>query len=803
MSNPTKTSGLESEYRQNWKPKFLCRSFKSPIILSDGKVTSCTLDRMGRNTVGSIYDDDFETLIARFGQQRMDAMADPLSKPLCHSCFTRLPRWQEQEVPRTGWISESISEESKMNYLALFKSDALSMNIELSSACNLQCTGCSHAEPTTFRPSRQTVNIDIDRLMAWMQGRVQKIEHIRLYHMGETWLHPRWFEFCIFLRQNNPSITLFTSTNGMPLDTEEKLQNVADSGINHVMFSIHGATQASTQAYMGKAFQLQTALDAARRLVELRANRLPRLYLSWKYLLFDWNDSDEEIELAMRLCDEIGFDELHFSITSQPAPSKRYNLNGPAWASMRAACSAAWSRSADYQRTAPMTAIYPGRDHRTQPVDLFTQNIENIPKLALVTNSTGSAQTAQQSNLASEAQLQGRKLLDSGHVLEAVRMLTEVIENVPETSFGVHATLGYSLLAGGRFKDALASFEVALSIDPTQCNEHFHLSRARALRAIGQNAEAEHAYEMALRLRECSKPGLYGEDIYLELRETSLALGHEAAADNAWRLWMESYWLADTHGRTIYCPIAKNACTFMKVALAMNSKRRQKFLESGQDGHVFTRTRENALRLGEIRLLKDRSYFSFVLLRDPFERLASAYCYNFVRPLQWRSIPDAPARPIVNAVHLSQGKEPDWSESISFAQFINYIVSCSDAELDHHWRPQSAFFNDIKDFSHVGCVENIEKTMKELAERRRWQFDFDQAKSRNALRRTPLPRAEYATMSTKELATLPGFPTVTDLFTEELRELVAVRYSKDICLHAQVMGDPEPIYPTGGALFFL
>lgn len=779
-----------------WAPRFLCYSFRSPIVLSDGVVTTCTLDHRGRNEVGSIFEDDFDTLIERFGRERLQAMATPLTKPLCHACYTRLPRWRDQQVPRADWLDERVDAERKQAYRRLFDPAKLSFNIELSSACNLRCIGCSLADPT-FRASRASPNIDLDRLMAWLDGHVERIAHVRLYHMGETWLHPRWFEFCRFLKLRNPALTLFTSTNGMPLDSEEKLVRVCDSGIDHVMFSIHGATRVSTQAYMGQAFDIDTVLAAVRRLVELRRQRRARLHLSWKYLLFEWNDSDEEIEAAKRLCDEVGFDELHFSVTSQPAPSRRYTLNGPDWAAVRQACADAWPRAAGYQQLAPMTAIYPGRRRRREPIRWEAGDAHARPGPSVL---PAPAPVVVLPTPAGELARQGRELLGQGRVLEAIRLLDPATGPAPRPTAVLHKLRGDALSAAGRTAEAVAAYVESLRLEPAPRTEHLHLGLARALRASGRLAEAESAYEAALRLRESATPGLYGEDLYLELRDTCLALGHHAAADSAWRMWKESAWLVDPRSRTVYCPIAKNACTFMKAALVLNSAQAEAYRASGQDAHVYTRGRDHGLRLGDARLATDPRYFSFVLLRDPFERLASAYGYNFVRPLQWREIPDAPGQPIVNAIHLREGREPDWRASISFDQFVREIIGREDADLDHHWRPQRAFFDEVSAFNHVGCIERIGETLAELHRCRRWQFDFDAKGVRNALRRAELPAARYDLMLPQQLARLPGMPTASQLFSDELRALVARRYADDLRLFSALGDDAGPVYPTGGAL---
>ena len=55
-------------------------------------------------------------------------------------------------------------------------------------------------------------------------------------------------------------------------------------------------------------------------------------FLNWRYILFNWNDSDEEMALARRLAAEIGVDRLSWEITDHPenAYSRRFVPGTPA-----------------------------------------------------------------------------------------------------------------------------------------------------------------------------------------------------------------------------------------------------------------------------------------------------------------------------------------------------------------------------------------------------------------------------------------------------------------------------------------
>ena len=41
-------------------------------------------------------------------------------------------------------------------------------------------------------------------------------------------------------------------------------------------------------------------------------------FLNWRYILFIWNDSDEEMDIARRLAADIGVDRLCWEITDHP-----------------------------------------------------------------------------------------------------------------------------------------------------------------------------------------------------------------------------------------------------------------------------------------------------------------------------------------------------------------------------------------------------------------------------------------------------------------------------------------------------
>ena len=93
------------------------------------------------------------------------------------------------------------------------------------------------------------------------------------------------------------------------------------SGIDEVTFSIDGARPESYVQYRQRG-----KFDVAMRNLRAMADEKRRPgrdlpYLNWRYILFKWNDSDEEMAEARRLAADLGVDRLCWEITDHPEDS--------------------------------------------------------------------------------------------------------------------------------------------------------------------------------------------------------------------------------------------------------------------------------------------------------------------------------------------------------------------------------------------------------------------------------------------------------------------------------------------------
>src|SRR4051812_9700570 len=208
--------------------------------------------------------------------------------------------------------------------------------IECTAACNISCAHACCAPETGITRTRQAGMLDFDLFRRVMDEAGPSLGRVDFFNYGEAFLHKRAVEMCEYIKSNFPHIYLYTSTNGLAL-SEEQARRLVHSGIDEVTFSIDGATQASYEQYRQRG-KLDVAFRNLRAMVdEKRRSGRDLPYLNWRYILFKWNDSDEEMRLARELAQDIGVDRLCWEITDHPedAFSRRFVPGKPDFDAIR------------------------------------------------------------------------------------------------------------------------------------------------------------------------------------------------------------------------------------------------------------------------------------------------------------------------------------------------------------------------------------------------------------------------------------------------------------------------------------
>jgi hypothetical protein len=143
-------------------------------------------------------------------------------------------------------------------------------------------------------------------------------------------LHKDALPFLRTVRRQRPDVLLHTNTNGLALTPKKIEELAAEPLIDLVVFSIDGAWEDSYRRYRVNG-QLKRALANLEALVRAceRAGTADRVEIIWQYILFEWNDSDEELAEARRLAAEIGV-PLKWVFTHTEGASKRYTAGSEA-----------------------------------------------------------------------------------------------------------------------------------------------------------------------------------------------------------------------------------------------------------------------------------------------------------------------------------------------------------------------------------------------------------------------------------------------------------------------------------------
>lgn len=217
--------------------------------------------------------------------------------------------------------------------------------------------------------------------------------------------------------------------------------------------------------------------------------------------------------------------------------------------------------------------------------------------------------------------------------------------------------------------------------------------------------------------------------------------------------------------RIAYTSIPKNACTSVKQTLGIAEGW---WVENGGSVHEASR-RHVPSGLLHLRDVDER----IVVIRNPWDRVVSAYQNKFT------SRDDAARMHAMShglADVLPAGADP---LDTTFTQFVQYLARTPDRHLDRHWRSQSDFLLD--GYTRWLRFEHLTEDAAFLAER---GYPLRQAAGHGtALRRKDLgpgwherPARALRRLKRRDDA----LPTVANIYTDELRSLVAERFAEDV-----------------------
>jgi len=286
------------------------------VVLSDGKVVCGCADPNGERPLGHLKDN---TLYEIWFSDKVKEIRRGLNQgyaEFCLPCGLKRKLTESEEPPQGHEHLEVLPR----------------IFLEPTVVCNLDCFKAVCSKDSGIIKTRERPHFPMDQFKQVIDEVGPKMIRLDLFNYGDPFVHPQAAEMVEYIKRNYPHIYLYISTNGLMLD-EEKIKKIVDAGLDEITFSVDGADQETYQRYrQGGDFGKVTSI--MRRMVEER-NKTGREvpFINWRYILFNWNDSDKQMKQVKTLAREIGVDRFTWEITDHPveAKSEKYQVGTEYW----------------------------------------------------------------------------------------------------------------------------------------------------------------------------------------------------------------------------------------------------------------------------------------------------------------------------------------------------------------------------------------------------------------------------------------------------------------------------------------
>jgi hypothetical protein len=265
--------------------------------------------------------------------------------------------------------------------------------------------------------------------------------------------------------------------------------------------------------------------------------------------------------------------------------------------------------------------------------------------------------------------------------------------------------------------------------------------------------------------------------------------------------------LVNERYRFIFCPIPKNANTSMCLWF-LNTLGVE--ICPGMKIHEHVRKNYSILNYGptEIQHLLD-TYYKFSIVRNPWSRIVSAFAEKFlctslfkisslqifhgIRRAQGYKIKYDTTIPLEFPNSIKQhpaDSSIDYERGVTFLEFVDFICSQNDDEMDIHWKPQWTFMDGFE-WDFIGHVESLNQDFQAICQKlgtpeiklaHRVKVKYEKFDSDKNLANVP------SSMLCKNLSA----PLPSQLWTDDLLNKIAVRYHKDIQLFGYEKYRPLP-----------
>jgi len=194
------------------------------------------------------------------------------------------------------------------------------VRVEPTLSCELRCPCCGRMQEVRRRQGDWHLAPALfESLLKSCTGLGIEVDAVVYLGLGEPLEHPAFSSLCELASKFVPSAQQELTTNG----NQTYRESVGSGRLDRIIVSCDGVRQSSYAKYRIRG-EVRRALQFMR---DVRQYAEHRPFLEWKYILFEFNDSDEEIIEAQTTAEEIGVDSIMFIVTNSRFHSKRFLAN--------------------------------------------------------------------------------------------------------------------------------------------------------------------------------------------------------------------------------------------------------------------------------------------------------------------------------------------------------------------------------------------------------------------------------------------------------------------------------------------
>ena len=270
-------------------------------LLCDGRIVCGCADPYAKRVLGDTRTGSLSSVWTGETATALRADIRAGGSKFCGDCALKLPLKKDQPPPQRGDVGPLPSR----------------LYVECTAACNISCAQSCCAPETGITRTRQAGMLDFELFKRVIDEAGPSLGRVDFFNYGEAFLHKRAVEMCEYIKTAFPHIYLYSSTNGLAF-TEDSVKRLVHSGIDEVTFSIDGAKPDSYVKYRQRGDFSKAIRNLSTACREKRSAGRDLPFINWRYILFTHNDSDEEMNLARVIAQDIGVDRLCWELTDHP-----------------------------------------------------------------------------------------------------------------------------------------------------------------------------------------------------------------------------------------------------------------------------------------------------------------------------------------------------------------------------------------------------------------------------------------------------------------------------------------------------